>query len=51
MLMTPKSNRLLVSETPMLRLEEVELDGKRKKSFKRLSDILTRAEHQDLWIV
>jgi hypothetical protein len=51
--MAPKPNRLLTSET---QLPPIETNGRndttgQRKSFKRLSDILTRTEHHDLWVV
>lgn len=51
--MAPKPNRVLTSET---QLPPLETNGRnentgQRKSFKRLSDILSRTEHQDLWIV
>jgi len=52
MLMAPKPNRLLSSET---QLPPTETNGRndtaQRKSFKRLSDILSRTEHHDLWVV
>ncbi|KAK4686191.1 hypothetical protein P7C73_g3945, partial [Tremellales sp. Uapishka_1] len=52
-LMTPKPNRLLISEVS-LALPETDKEAivKQKKSFKRLSDILKgHPEHSDPWVV
>lgn len=51
--MAPKANRLLVSETQLPPLDAAyhAENGTQRKSFKRLSDILSRTEHHDLWIV
>jgi hypothetical protein len=50
--MAPKPNRLLSSET---QLPPTDPNGRndtaQRKSFKRLSDILSRTEHHDLWVV
>jgi hypothetical protein len=53
MLMAPKQNRLLSSET---QLPSTEPNGRndttgQRKSFKRLSDILSRSDHHELWVV
>jgi hypothetical protein len=53
MLMAPKPNRLLTSETQIPPAEpNARTDTTtQRKSFKRLSDILHRTEHHDLWVV
>lgn len=53
MLMAPKPNRLLLSETvlPAPELAYYNEHAGQRKSFKRLSDILNRSEHHDIWIV
>ncbi|ORY29798.1 Dbl homology domain-containing protein [Naematelia encephala] len=51
-LMTPKADRLLVSETQVPSIEgQKRDDGTKKKSLKRLSDILKGPIDADLWIV
>jgi hypothetical protein len=54
MLMTPKPNRLLVSEMQMPQENEGKASVgsvKQKKSMKRISDILKGHERSDLWVV
>lgn len=52
MLMAPKPNRLLASEIQLSPTEPGRSDATgQRKSFKRLSDILSRSDHHELWIV
>ncbi len=50
-LMTPKPNRLLVSETALAHSSDPFNTVKQKKSFRRLSDILKEPKHVEHWIV
>lgn len=49
--MAPKQNRLLSSETQLPTETNSRTDTGQRKSFKRLSDILSRTDHHDLWVV
>ncbi|WRT65794.1 uncharacterized protein IL334_002743 [Kwoniella shivajii] len=58
LLMTPKSNRMLISETKLptpegshSRAQKETTSVKGKKSFKRLSDILKGGDTAELWVV